>query len=194
MNLQLTPDEIPNDAPQLEIPEAKVTVYGDEQGNTVKTPDDGLRDAPKVISDKWQYVKTIPEKDGILTHVYTTITHKIPNDDSQVNIPELVDSHVKNAYSDFMSQNRDTTDKPLQPNQLIDFRLNQVYKLCGDTTNYGKVKHMYKPLIDEAVENDYNSTKIAELFIKSLYLLDDDLDNYFKQTMSEIDMIIAQSI
>lgn len=103
----------------------------------------------------------------------------------------LVDSHVANVYSDYISKNG---NKSLQPNKLIDFRLNQVYKLCGDTTNYGKIKHMYKPLLDEAIENGYNSTKIAELFIKSLYLLDDDLDNYFKQTMSEIDMIIAQSI
>lgn len=191
MNLQLTPHKIPNVVPQPEIPEIKITVYADEQGNTVKTPDAGLYDGPKVINNKWQYVKTIPENDGILTHVYTTITHKIPNDTSQVNIPELMDSHVKNAYYDFLSQNR---DKPLQPNKLIDFRLNQVYKLCGDTANYGKVKHMYKPLLDEAVENNYKSTKVSELFIKSLYLLDDDLDNYFKQTMSEIDMIIAQSI
>lgn len=103
----------------------------------------------------------------------------------------LADSHVANVYSDYMSKNG---NKPVQPNPLIDFRLNQVYKLCGNTVNYGKVKNMYKPLLDEAVANNYDSPKVAELFMKSLYLLDDDLDNHFKQTMSEIDMIIAQSI
>lgn len=69
-----------------------------------------------------------------------------------------------------------------------------VFSVVGDTANYGKVKQMYKPLLDEAIENDYDSTKIDELFIKSLYLLDNDLDNYFKQTMSEIDVIIQASV
>ena len=80
--------EVPGDAPQTDKPEAKATVYIDEQGNSVKTPDEGLHDGPKVIEDKWQYVRTIPEKDGILTHVYTTITHKIPNDAPQTDKPE----------------------------------------------------------------------------------------------------------
>ena len=80
--------EIPNEAPQVDIPEAKATVYVDEDGNTVKTPDEGLHDGPKVIDDKWQYVRTIPEKDGILTHVYTTISHEIPNNPPVVEIPE----------------------------------------------------------------------------------------------------------
>ena len=92
--------EIPNEAPQYDIPEAKVTVYINEQGETVKTPDEGLHNGPKVIEDKWQYVKTIPEKDGILTHVYTTITHSIPNNPPVVEIPELeitryIDEHGK---------------------------------------------------------------------------------------------------
>ena len=80
--------EVPNEAPQVDIPEAKATVYINEQGETVKTPDEGLHDGPKVIDDKWQYVKTIPEKDGILTHVYTTITHEIPNEAPQTDKPE----------------------------------------------------------------------------------------------------------
>ena len=80
--------EVPGDAPQTDKPEAKATVYIDEQGNSVKTPDEGLHDGPKVIEDKWQYVRTIPEKDGILTHVYTTITHEIPNEAPQTDKPE----------------------------------------------------------------------------------------------------------
>ena len=91
---------IPNNPPIVDIPEAKATVYVDENGNNVKIPDEGLHDGPKVIEDKWQYVKTIPEKDGILTHVYTTITHEIPNNPPIVDIPELevtryIDEHGK---------------------------------------------------------------------------------------------------
>ena len=91
---------IPNNPPIVDIPEAKATVYVDENGNNVKIPDEGLHDGPKVINDKWQYIKTIPEKDGILTHVYTTITHGIPNNPPIVDIPELevtryIDEHGK---------------------------------------------------------------------------------------------------
>lgn len=113
---------------------------------------------------------------------------------------QMLDPHIQRAYTDYLShysQGRDklvTNNVALNPSTLLDFRLEQVYKLCGDTANHGKVKQMYKPLLDEAVENDYDSTKIDELFIKSLYLLDNDLDNYFKQAMSEIDVIIQASV
>ena len=80
--------EIPNNAPQTDKPEAKATVYVNEAGETVKTPDEGLHDGPKAIDDKWEYVRTIPEKDGILAHVYTVIKYNIPNNPPVVDIPE----------------------------------------------------------------------------------------------------------
>ena len=105
--------EIPNEAPQTDKPEAKATVYVDEQGNSVKTPDEGLHDGPKVIDDKWQYVKTIPEKDGILTHVYTTITHEIPNDAPQTDIPELeVTRYVSDKGEELKETEEGTKDAP----------------------------------------------------------------------------------
>ena len=111
-----------------------------------------------------------------------------------------MDPHIRRVYNDYQSYINPHREQIsyynvlINPDTLLDFRLEQVYELCGDTANYGKVKHMYKPLLDEAIENNYNSVKIDELFIKSLYLLDNDLDNYFKQTMSEIDVIIQASV
>lgn len=105
--------EVPGDAPQTDKPEAKATVYIDEQGNSVKTPDEGLHDGPKVIDDKWQYVKTIPEKDGILTHVYTTITHEIPGDAPQYDIPELeVTRYVSDKGEELKETEEGTKDAP----------------------------------------------------------------------------------
>ena len=105
--------EIPNDAPQTDKPEAKATVYVDENGNNVKIPDEGLHDGPKVINDKWQYVKTIPEKDGILTHVYTTITHEIPGDAPQTNKPELeVTRYVSDKGDELKETEEGTKDAP----------------------------------------------------------------------------------
>ena len=105
--------EVPGDAPQTDKPEAKATVYIDEQGNSVKTPDEGLHDGPKVIEDKWQYVKTIPEKDGILTHVYTTITHEIPNEAPQTDKPELeVTRYVSDKGEELKETEEGTKDAP----------------------------------------------------------------------------------
>ena len=105
--------EVPGDAPQYDIPEAKATVYVDESGNSVKTPDEGLHDGPKVIEDKWQYVKTIPEKDGILTHVYTTITHEIPGDAPQTDKPELEVTRYVSDKGDELKETEDgTKDAP----------------------------------------------------------------------------------
>ena len=105
--------EIPGNAPQTDKPEAKATVYVDESGNNVKIPDEGLHDGPKVINDKWQYVKTIPEKDGILTHVYTTITHEIPNEAPQTDKPELeVTRYVSNKGEELKETEEGTKDAP----------------------------------------------------------------------------------
>ena len=88
---------------------------------------------------------------------------------------QMLDPHIQRAYTDYLSHYSQGRDKlvsnkvSMNPSTLLDFRMEQVYKLCGDTANY-------------------------ELFIKSLYLLDNDLDNYFKQTMSEIDVIIQASV
>ena len=105
--------EVPGDAPQTDKPEAKATVYIDEQGNSVKTPDEGLHAGPKVIEDKWQYVRTIPEKDGILTHVYTTITHEIPGDAPQTDKPELeVTRYVSDKGEELKETEEGTKDAP----------------------------------------------------------------------------------
>ena len=105
--------EVPGDAPQTDKPEAKATVYIDENGNNVKIPDEGLHDGPKVIEDKWQYVRTIPEKDGILTHVYTTITHEIPNEAPQTDKPELeVTRYVSDKGEELKETEEGTKDAP----------------------------------------------------------------------------------
>ena len=105
--------EIPNEAPQTDKPEAKATIYVDESGNNVKIPDEGLHDGPKVIEDKWQYVKTIPEKDGILTHVYTTITHEIPDEAPQTDKPELeVTRYVSDKGEELKDTEEGTKDAP----------------------------------------------------------------------------------
>lgn len=83
------------------------------------------------------------------------------------------------------------------PKQILyrEKREELIKQLTTNASDRTQILTKYKDMFtDEAIENDYDSTKIDELFIKSLYLLDNDLDNYFKQTMSEIDVIIQASV
>ena len=139
--------EIPNEAPQTDKPEAKATIYVDESGNSVKTPDEGLHDGPKVIEDKWQYVKTIPEKDGILTHVYTTITHEIPNNPPIVDIPEA----KATVYVDEIGNNVKTPDEGLHDGpKVIDDKW-QYIKTIPEKD--GILTHVYTKITSEIPNN-----------------------------------------
>ena len=148
--------EVPNEAPQTDKPEAKATVYIDEQGNSVKTPDEGLHDGPKVIEDKWQYVRTIPEKDGILTHVYTTITHEIPGDAPQTDKPEA----KATVYVDESGNNVKIPDEGLHEGP----------KVIGDKWQYvktipekdGILTHVYTQITSE-IPGDAPQTDKPEL-------------------------------
>ena len=139
--------EIPNDAPQVDIPEAKATVYVDENGNNVKTPGEGLHDSPKVIDDKWQYVRTIPEKDGILTHVYTKITYEIPNEAPKVDIPEA----KATVYVDENGNNVKTPDEGLHDGpKVIDDKWEYVRTIPEKD---GILTHVYTKIAHEIPNN-----------------------------------------
>ena len=64
-----------------------MTRYVSDKGEELKETEEGTKDAPKVLKDKWQYDHTEPKKDGITTHVYVEIQHEIPNDAPKVDIP-----------------------------------------------------------------------------------------------------------
>ncbi|PNZ84951.1 YSIRK signal domain/LPXTG anchor domain surface protein [Staphylococcus petrasii] len=81
--------QIPNDPPQVEIPELEITTYIDTDGNVVKDPEKGIVPPQGIIGDKWQYTGKVVTKDGITTYVYEKIQSKIPNNPPQVEIPEL---------------------------------------------------------------------------------------------------------
>ena len=148
--------EVPGDAPQTDKPEAKTTVYIDEQGNSVKTPDEGLHDGPKVIEDKWQYVKTIPEKDGILTHVYTTITHEIPNEAPQTDKPEA----KATVYVDKQGNSVKTPDEGLHDGpKVIDDKWEYVRTIPEKD---GILTHVYTQITSE-IPGDAPQTDKPEL-------------------------------
>ncbi|PTE68237.1 YSIRK signal domain/LPXTG anchor domain surface protein [Staphylococcus devriesei] len=90
--------ELPNEAPQYDLPELKVTRYVDTDGNELKAPEEGLQTPPSVIGDKWQYTSQMTEEDGITTYVYDRIQTGVPNEAPHYDLPQLqvtcyVDKH-----------------------------------------------------------------------------------------------------
>ena len=82
--------EIPSDAPQVDVPELKVTRYQTEDGIDIKDSEEGFVDAPNTI-DNYQFTGTtnLNEAGDVQTHIYTKIVTEIPSDAPQVDAPQL---------------------------------------------------------------------------------------------------------
>ena len=82
--------EVPGDAPQVDVPELKVTRYQTEDGTEIKDSDQGFVDAPKTI-DNYQFtgVTNMNEGNDVQTHIYSKIVTEVPGDAPVVDVPEL---------------------------------------------------------------------------------------------------------
>ena len=82
--------EVPGDAPQVDVPQLKVTRYTLEDGTEIKDADEGFVDAPKTI-DNYQFTGTTNMNEGndVQTHIYSKIVTEVPGDAPQVDVPEL---------------------------------------------------------------------------------------------------------
>ena len=82
--------EVPGDAPQVDVPELKVTRYQTEDGIDIKDSEEGFVDAPNTIGN-YQFTGTTNMNDGndVQTHIYTKIVTEIPIDAPSVDVPEL---------------------------------------------------------------------------------------------------------
>ena len=82
--------EIPGDAPQVDVPQLKVTRYTLEDGTEIKDADEGFVDAPNTIGN-YQFTGTTNMNEGndVQTHIYSKIVTEVPGDAPQVDVPEL---------------------------------------------------------------------------------------------------------
>lgn len=79
-------EEIPGDAPTVDVPELKVTRFVDEQGNDLH---EIVKDFIEKLDIDGYVFKETKETSDIRTHIYTKIETEIPNDSPTVEIPEL---------------------------------------------------------------------------------------------------------
>ena len=82
--------EVPGDAPQVDVPELKLTRYQTEDGTDIKDAEEGFVDAPNTIG-KYQFTGTTNTNEGgdVQTHIYKPIETEVPGDAPQVDVPEL---------------------------------------------------------------------------------------------------------
>lgn len=79
-------EEVPSDAPEVTLPELKVTRFVDEQGNDIHELEENFVEKKEISG----YIfKETTETADIRTHVYTKVETEVPNDSPVVENPEL---------------------------------------------------------------------------------------------------------
>lgn len=78
--------EVPGDAPIVEVPEAHLTRYHDEDGKDVAPEENGTHDKKDI--DGYQF-KTTESTDSVTTHIYSKIVSEQPGDAPKLDKEEL---------------------------------------------------------------------------------------------------------
>ena len=146
--------EVPGDAPQVDIPELRLTRHVSEKGKELLPIEEGSNGPRKTIGD-YEYTGRTDVEGGITTHVYAPIRYELPGDAPQYDIPELkVTRHVDEKGKELIE-----TEKGTQPPR----------KTIGDneytgrtTEKDGITTHVYTPIKHE-IPGDAPQYDIPEL-------------------------------
>ena len=153
---RLSVHEVPNDAPQVEVPELQVTRHVDEFGNDLVKVEKG-RQAPKPTIRDYQYTDRTTEEHGITTHFYAPIKHEVPNEAPIVDVPELLITRHVNEKGDELLPIEEGSNGPRKT--IGD------YEYTGRTDVEGGITtHVYAPIKYE-VPNDAPIVEVPELQI-----------------------------
>lgn len=143
--------EVPNDAPEVTLPELKVTRFVDEQGNDIKELEENF--VEKLDINGYVFKETTETSD-IRTHVYTKVETEIPNDAPTVEVPELkitrfIDTNgveLKNIVEGFVEKDTNIVYE------------NEQYDYVNTTEENGIRTHVYKKHVSEEVPNNNTTT------------------------------------
>lgn len=158
---KLMEHEVPNEAPQVDVPVLNVTRYVNEEGSEIKDAEKGLVPAPSMIGDTYEFTgRTETTEDGtVQTHVYKAVEHEVPNDAPQVDVPKLLVTRFVNEAGDEI---KSATDGFVNALPQIDH-----YEFTGVTKlNDGQdvQTHVYRLSVHE-VPNEAPVVDVPELSI-----------------------------
>ena len=156
---KLIEHDVPNDAPQVDVPALNVTRYVNEEGSEIKDAEKGLVPAPSMIGDTYEFTgRTETTEDGtVQTHVYKVVEHEVPNDAPQVDVPKLLVTRFVNETGDEIKSATDSFVDALP--QIDNYEFTGVTKL-----NDGKdvQTHVYRLSVHE-VPNEAPVVEVPEL-------------------------------
>ena len=158
---KLIEHDVPNDAPQVDVPALNVTRYVNEGGSEIKDAEKGLVPAPSMIGDTYEFTgRTETTDDGtVQTHVYKVVEHQVPGDAPQVDVPKLLVTRFVNETGDEIESATEgfVDARP----QIGDYEFTGVTKL-----NDGKdvQTHVYRLSVHE-VPNEAPVVDVPELSI-----------------------------
>lgn len=143
--------EVPNDAPEVTLPELKVTRFVDENGTDIHDLEENF--VEKLDINGYVFKETT-ETNDIRTHVYTKVETEIPNDAPTVEVPELkitrfIDTNrveLKNIVEGFVEQDSNIIYE------------NEQYDYVNTTEENGIRTHIYKKHVNEEVPNNNTTT------------------------------------
>lgn len=143
--------EVPNDAPEVTLPELKVTRFVDENGNDIHELEENF--VEKLDINGYVFKETTETSD-IRTHVYTKVETEIPNDSPTVEVPELkitrfIDTNgveLKNIVEGFVEKDSNIIYE------------NEQYDYVNTTEENGIRTHVYKKHVTEEVPNNNSTT------------------------------------
>ena len=151
--------EVPGDAPQVDVPELKVTRYQTEDGTDIKDSEEGFVDALKTIGDyQFTGVTNMNEGDDVQTHIYSKIVTEIPRESLVLDKIE----YKMTRYVDEQGQELTLFDFGLRGPKAI-----EDYAFTGrtDSNKAGDVlTHVYRKVVVESkVPGDAPQYDIPEL-------------------------------
>lgn len=171
--------EVPNDAPEVTLPELKVTRFVDENGTDIHELEENFVEKKEISG----YVyKETTETSDIRTHVYTKVETEVPNDSPTVEVPELkitrfIDTNgveLKNIVEGFVEKDSNIVYE------------NEQYDYVNTTEENGIRTHIYKKHVAEEVPSDNttkptdNNTSTENKVIESTAPTGDNMNNTLK--------------
>lgn len=172
--------EVPNDAPEVTLPELKVTRFVDEQGNDLHELEENF--VEKLDINGYVFKETTETSD-IRTHVYTKVETEIPNDSPTVEVPELkitrfIDTNgveLKNIVEGFVEKDSNIIYE------------NEQYDYVNTTEENGIRTHVYKKHVAEEVPSDNittpadnNTTTENKVIVEHTAPTGDNMNNVLK--------------
>ena len=151
---KLIETEVPSNAPQVVIPELRLTRHVNKKGEELLPIEEGSNGPRKTIGD-YEYTGRTDVEGGVTTHVYAPIRYEIPSDAPQYDIPELkVTRHVDEKGKELIE-----TEKGIQPPR----KTIGDHEYTGRTTEKdGITTHVYETIKHE-VPGDAPIVEVPEL-------------------------------